>query len=1696
MTVRPAILIGFIFASAWGAEVEVPAVTVVNEGRAATQLPQGEFLVNGTNRYTAFPRPIATMPPRTTLETSGGMRSPTFAVPGITTDVPDTFFPDRRLRPLRNLRLDSDHQRITEFPAEVRVRCFGEDELGGIHDLTDSEEIAWSFSAVSPSDVIGNGHARIATLFNGATVVVSCYFRGSTLSAAIPVDLSPPDTDGDGMPDAWELLYGLNPLDPTDALSDLDSDGLSNLQEWVRGTNPLRADTDGDGLEDGIDDDPLVPERIQPTLAWLRPAPQDQLEAGGVLTVSVDARDNARVARVEVELVGSWRELTEMDDQTWSGALTLPQLPGRYVLRVRAFDLAGNREQISQILDLSDHTPPTLTWESPVSGNTFFTGQSVEVRAQATDASGIRRMVMYDDGTGLAIAESQNGALQAMVTVPAGPAWHLRAVAEDTMGNMTTQTREFSIPIDGDPPHIQAILPPEGTLVSANTPFAVTVTAVDVGTGVATLEVLVGAASTGVQPFGDGSALVTAPNAPGPFVLTVRVADRAGNVASAQRTLEASDAERDPPVLVIVSPAPDSTWLHHQDIPVVVEATDASAMAGVTIAVDGVMVRTLLEQPFAAQIRAPAMGSTMRVSVEASDVHGNTAQHDRDIALIADVVPPLLRLDPPDASRFAPGEQITIAVDATDDAGVDAIDLRINGTVVMLDEHGRTTWQAPDEPGDLAVEVAGRDRSGNSAQITAQWTADAGIALWFVGPLEDQPLYAGTELPVEIGYSTAINGSSIRLVLNGESPNSYSYSAPIGRNRYFGLVTPSVDHMHIIASAKTIDGREVMVQRVIPVLPWPQPLLVTGHVRDPRGNAIVGVEVWSPGADRVRSGADGNYALLISQAARLSRTNVNDSYGGVLPVYAWSTQRGAVSSGAAGFLPTNGEIEQGVLDEGRFPQGVQLICWPHPGADLGQPVVDASQPLGLAHPWEVDGGLWMQVWADPRGRILSDGSAEGVPGDEDTAEGRAKALVSFLDNWSSGPTLAAQYAPLDLMAQVYWFADDRGSVATWASRNSENGVTNVTRVRFQPDGSADIIYPNTMRMADAGATVAFGTQRPGQSWNGVAVSGVRYDDRDVTESGSGEMKIWSTPVPEMEEWELDGQHYLISFQLPLRKGVRQHNQNGMSFISRYQSWGPFIINNATLHLPIDLIEEGADFWETEENVRSYFLIHSDSFPAPDITELLGARGAVLNAMGVAPIDVQETRVRAPIRVTGRVLEGNTPVPGAAIALGRLSGVTDAEGRFTINYDRPALSPTTSRWYVDHAAALAGDGQTWATAFTTIEEAAFYAKYGDEVWVATGTYRPRHPISGDPRRASFMLPGFTRWHGGFISGAASADEADPWRYPSILSGDIGVPGDATDNAYRVVTGGSIYLDGFVVRGGRGNANGAGLQASSAIITRCWFDDNQTLSGRGGGLNSTFSLTCFASVFTGNSAPHGGAVGSSAPNLESCVFLYNYASQSGGAIQTGNGPVHLTRLTFHGNHAASGPSLFASTRQYAITCQGSIFDDVPHAVVGLDPQLDVMRESFWREHSWGTAMLASKPNFQAFDNPQGPDGFWGTEDDGFQLADGSVGIDAVGPLQHWNASYTDLRGLLPAGSAMDAGAYERDGFVRGQSVGPQPYWESTEPLGEIAPLTVTVDGNEVITIPAVDLHGANIIVLDDIDITQAPPGGLGLLRSNTP
>jgi hypothetical protein len=91
------------------------------------------------------------------------------------------------------------------------------------------------------------------------TVVVT-----NALTTSVGI-LSPPgrltvlvDTDGDRIPDVWEIAHGFNPEDPSDGNVDTDGDGFTNLQEWLAGTDPrdlqsfLKIDQISSGLAETV----------------------------------------------------------------------------------------------------------------------------------------------------------------------------------------------------------------------------------------------------------------------------------------------------------------------------------------------------------------------------------------------------------------------------------------------------------------------------------------------------------------------------------------------------------------------------------------------------------------------------------------------------------------------------------------------------------------------------------------------------------------------------------------------------------------------------------------------------------------------------------------------------------------------------------------------------------------------------------------------------------------------------------------------------------------------------------------------------------------------------------------------------------------------------------------------------------------------------------------------------------------------------------------------------------------------------------------------------------------------------------------------------------------------------------------------------------------------------------------------------
>jgi hypothetical protein len=225
---------------------------------------------------------------------------------------------------------------------------------------------------------------------------------------------------------------------------------------------------------------------------------------------------------------------------------------------------------------------------------------------------------------------------------------------------------------------------------------------------------------------------------------------------------------------------------------------------------------------------------------------------------------------------------------------------------------------------------------------------------------------------------------------------------------------------------------------------------------------------------------------------------------------------------------------------------------------------------------------------------------------------------------------------------------------------------------------------------------------------------------------------------------------------------------------------------------------------------------------------------------------------------------------------------------------PVFSFAQSRIYVHATASGQNNGTSWTHAYTDLQSAVQQSTAGDTIWVAQGTYRP----AATDRDISFSVKSGVRMYGGF-NGTETALAQRNWTlYPTVLSGDTGIAGDTSDNAYTVVymdhPDSLTVLDGFTVRDGNARyapqltdylsprVSGGGLfiegkaGAAYANITHCIFENNTALRNGGG--------VCI----------NGSNGGSVAPVFFDCIFRNNRAQAryGGGVYKTGGSAVERT------------------------------------------------------------------------------------------------------------------------------------------------------------------------------------------------------------
>jgi hypothetical protein len=131
--------------------------------------------------------------------------------------------------------------------------AFRKTESGAQFLYLDGEQVGWypgyEHFLHEGSDLWFGRQAGLVTLRGKVDEIA--FYSGALPTYSIK-EMATNVDDKDGMPQWWEIAHAFDPADPADASEDSDEDGLSNLDEFLYGTDPHVADSDGDGIQDGL----------------------------------------------------------------------------------------------------------------------------------------------------------------------------------------------------------------------------------------------------------------------------------------------------------------------------------------------------------------------------------------------------------------------------------------------------------------------------------------------------------------------------------------------------------------------------------------------------------------------------------------------------------------------------------------------------------------------------------------------------------------------------------------------------------------------------------------------------------------------------------------------------------------------------------------------------------------------------------------------------------------------------------------------------------------------------------------------------------------------------------------------------------------------------------------------------------------------------------------------------------------------------------------------------------------------------------------------------------------------------------------------------------------------------------------------------------------------------------------------------
>ena len=476
------------------------------------------------------------------------------------------------------------------------------------------------------------------------------------------------------------------------------------------------------------------------------------------------------------------------------------------------------------------------------------------------------------------------------------------------------------------------------------------------------------------------------------------------------------------------------------------------------------------------------------------------------------------------------------------------------------------------------------------------------------------------------------------------------------------------------------------------------------------------------------------------------------------------------------------------------------------------------------------------------------------------------------------------------------------------------------------------------------------------------------------------------------------------------------------------------------------------------------------------------QGSTLTIDGLAPGDYElytyaiapdSSVLRSIVTVTPS-LDGPQTVGGVMPMNALTVNVTYAKHRFSITEDSPTVSlnirgGTASpgslngfqikqikpgRLYVQQGI-TGGDGRAWGSAFGDLASAlaqwdtmvGFAGGLGvPEIWVARGTFLPTSAGSGD-RGASFVIPSGRRLAGNFrgTSFGNGGEAQRSQRAPglpggTILSGDIGVQDDPSDNSRQVLRViGPVTLDGFTIERGNDDLNAGGVvsvvgQATMVGVTIRNCTSKNGAGGvqvrEGGGLEFRRGLIENCQSWTGAGAIEGGE--GSTLRVYASRLLRCTGATRGAWIKAG-GTADIVNCAFSGGRS-EGDVISAGAAARVVNCTIYGVQVVGGGVMSGGNGSILLNSIVWRcgEEAGGIGnvgqivgagvavssccvpvAVAGEGNTTAIPRlryVEGPDGEVGTSDDDFTPMFGSPALESADDLQYASVAPLETMDLL--------------------------------------------------------------------------------------